>query len=66
MLAPWYGTNLARAGTAALALCFVGAGAHEHHMDKIPEGEAVSAEPIVCKTPAKTSYVRILTADGSF
>ncbi len=31
-------------------LCILSAGnatAHEHHSDNIPEGEAVSAEPIV-------------------
>ena len=33
----------------AALLCFAGQVlAHEHHTDDIPEGEAVSAEPIVC------------------
>lgn len=31
----------------ALALSVARAGAHEHHEDNTPDGEAISAEPIV-------------------
>jgi hypothetical protein len=45
------GQNLA---VVAGAACVFGAGlanGHEHHTDNIPEGQAVSAEPLVWYTP---------------
>jgi hypothetical protein len=35
-----------------LALLVSTAQAHEHHEDKIPEGEAISPDPLVCLRPA--------------
>lgn len=34
-------------GTLLLVLSFARVAAHEHHADNIPDGEAISAEPIV-------------------
>jgi hypothetical protein len=40
----------ARGTLAIVVSCFaVRTTAHEHHMDKIEEGQAVSADPIVCR-----------------
>lgn len=38
-----------------LVLSVARAAAHEHHEDNIPNGEAISAEPIVPFPPFKTS-----------
>ena len=54
----------------AALLCFAGQVlAHEHHMDDIPEGEAVSAEPIVClplmESPLSCAYAGRIPHYGS-
>lgn len=54
----------------AALLCFVGQVlTHEHHMDDIPEGEAVSAEPIVClsrvESPLNRAYAGRIPSCGS-
>ena len=45
-------------GALAIVIsCFVvRTTAHEHHMDKIEEGQAVSADPIVCSEQKRDEY----------
>lgn len=41
-----------------LCLSLVGVSvAHEHHGDAIPDGEVISADPIVCPVPRKSNSI---------
>ena len=39
--------------------------AHEHHDDKIPEGEAVSPDPIVCPSPPPMWTILMTSQDST-
>ena len=47
------------AGLVALLCSISIAAGHEHHMDEIPEGEAVSAKPLV-RAPKITYLLNLL------
>lgn len=50
-------------GTLSLILSIASVVAHEHHEDNIPDGEAISAEPIVPFPPSR--HIRAVKSDTS-